>query len=187
MKYRESNMPSSDQWDTFFDPNYILDQLGVNKSVNTFIDIGCGYGTFLFPAAHLVKNMAIGIDPEMIKHCNDHSKTHNITNVEVLLGDIDTINPDIYKSHGIIDYVALFNILLCEEPIKLLKYAHDLLVYNGKVGVIHWKHENTPRGPSMQIRPKPEQIVNWGHEAGLKNSIYVDLPPYHFGIVFTKI
>ena len=188
MKYRESDMPSNDQWETFFDLQFVLERIGVDKSVNIFIDIGCGYGTFLFPAAKIVKNKVIGIDidPEMIKHCKEYSEKHGFTNVELILGDIDTIQIDNIKSKGIIDYIALFNMLHCEEPIKLLKYSYDLLEMNGSVGVIHWKYEKTPRGPSMQIRPKPEQIIKWGDEAGFKVKNTVELPPYHFGIVFIK-
>lgn len=37
---------------------------------------------------------------------------------------------------------------------------------NGKIGVIHWKHEETLRGQSMDIRPKPQDIIEWALVVG---------------------
>jgi hypothetical protein len=45
---------------------------------------------------------------------------------------------------------------------------------------------NTPRGPSMEIRPTPETIIGWATKTGLSLEKYVELPPYHFGLVFIK-
>jgi hypothetical protein len=49
--------------------------------------------------------------------------------------------------------------------------------------VIHWRHGDTPRGPHLDIRPTPEQIIQWANAAGLEpaSSIF-DLPPWHYGI-----
>jgi hypothetical protein len=34
--------------------------------------------------------------------------------------------------------------------------------------VIHWRYDAaTPRGPSMEIRPRPEQIGKWADQTGL--------------------
>lgn len=188
MKYRESNMPTSDLWGTFFNPKDILNQLGVDNKIDTFLDIGSGYGTFLFPAVDIVRNKVIGIDidPEMINLCKDYVSKNNLSNVELILGDIDTIQIEYLKSIADIDYIALFNMLHCEKPTKILKYAYDILEPNGRVGVIHWKYEKTPRGPSMEIRPKPENIIEWAEGVGLTAINQIDLPPYHYGIKFIK-
>ena len=90
------------------------------------------------------------------------------------------------KYKGEIDYITLFNILHCEEPTKLLKNIYDILNNFGKIGITHWKHEKTPRGPSMEIRPTPEMIVNWALKAGFTLEKQVDLPPYHYGLIFVK-
>ena len=82
----------------------------------------------------------------------------------------------------------LFNILHTEEPVKLLNEAFRVLKHGGKVGVIHWKYsETTPRGPSLEIRPKPEQCTNWMIEAGFKiDKGPISLPPFHYGIIGIK-
>lgn len=74
----------------------------------------------------------------------------------------------------------MFNILHCEEPVELLRNTLGLLKTGGKIGVIHWINEDTPRGPSLEIRPKPETIIKWASDIELILKKQVELPPYHF-------
>ncbi len=67
-----------------------------------------------------------------------------------------------YCKDNSVDYVMLFNILHAEDPVSLLKEAHRILKRDAKVGVIHWIYsDSTPRGPSLDIRPKPHQCIQW--------------------------
>ncbi len=57
----------------------------------------------------------------------------------------------------------------------------------GMIGVIHRnRDETTPRGPSMDIRPGPEQIIEWTKEAGFAVVKQIDLPTYHYGSALKK-
>ena len=55
----------------------------------------------------------------------------------------------------------------------------------GLLAIIHWNHDpDTPRGPSMDIRPTPDDCVRWVEAAGFTIlAAQVDLPPYHYGII----
>jgi len=189
MKYRDSGMPEENMWKTFFNPAKILKKMEINEALNSYLDIGCGYGTFLFPAAEIVGN-AVGfdIDENMIKHCEQLKLNLKKDNIRLIAGDISSGENGFlqteYKNY--FDYVSLFNILHCEEPVALLKLADDLLNNTGKIGAIHWQYKKTPRGPSMEIRPRPEQIIEWAKKVKLKLKKSVDLPPYHYGLIFTK-
>lgn len=190
MKYRESGMPNEETWNTFFTPMEILNKMNINNQIKILIDIGCGYGTFLLPMAKLIGKKVIGIDidDEMIKVCRNKVKEYNIENIDLMKGDIstdETLNK-LKKYIGEIDYISLFNILHCEEPTNLLESIYNLLNDNGRIGVIHWKYEKTPRGPSMEIRPKPEMIINWAVKIGFKLEKQVELLPYHYGLIFKK-
>ena len=64
MKIRESGMPPQDVWDAFFDPDGILDRLGLDGSVTDAVEFGCGYGTFTMPAANRVSGRVLALDIE---------------------------------------------------------------------------------------------------------------------------
>ncbi|MGY0372384.1 class I SAM-dependent methyltransferase [Clostridium sp. JNZ J1-5] len=190
MKYRESGMPSEELWQSFFNPVDTLKQMGVEKNIRTLIDIGCGYGTFLIPAAKLVSMNVIGIDVDekMVESCTSKIQANHIQNVYLIHGDISTESTieELKKYKTEIDYITLFNILHCENPLDLLQSVYDVLNKNGKIGVIHWRHEETPRGPSMEIRPKSETIIEWASKVGFTLEKRIELLPYHFGLVFEK-
>ncbi|QGU95985.1 methyltransferase domain-containing protein [Clostridium bovifaecis] len=44
----------------------------------------------------------------------------------------------------------------------------------------------TARGSSMEVRPKPETIIEWASKAGFTLKSQIDIPPYHFDLVFTN-
>ncbi len=87
-----------------------------------------------------------------------------------------------------VDYVMLFNILHHENPQTLLQEAHRVLRASGKLGIIHWAHdETTPRGPPLSMRPRPEQCRQWAVDAGfLPVSDTLALPPFHYGLVLAR-
>lgn len=189
MKYRESGMPGEQVWNNFFNPEQILHDLDIDGGIDILLDIGCGYGTFLIPAAKQV-HLAIGIDidREVIESAKEKIRMQGLENVKLLTADIsaEQTQNELAEYKGKIGYVCLFNILHCEEPVKLLCSASNLLKEGGKIGIIHWRHEDTPRGPSMQIRPTPDAVIGWASETGLSLVKQADLPPYHYGLVFMK-
>ncbi|EKD25852.1 MAG: methyltransferase type 11 [uncultured bacterium] len=187
MKARESGMPDRIMWENFFNPEKVLTTLGLNNRIVDIAEFGCGYGTFTIPAAKIISGViyALDIEPEMIRITGAEATKQNLSNVKVILRDfIDTGTglPD-----ESVDYVMLFNILHLENPAGLLTEAERILKRNGKLGIIHWKHDSTtPRGPSMEIRPKPENCIIWAQAAGFTDPKQYDLKPYHYGIVLIK-
>ena len=83
------------------------------------------------------------------------------------------------------DGCLLFNILHHDEPVAMLSAAAGIVRPGGRLFVIHWRHDpETPRGPELSIRPRPEEIVAWAALAGLGLCDEVhDLPPWHYGLV----
>ena len=67
MKIRESGMPERDMWEKFFDPMRILATLGLNKKINDVAEFGCGYGTFIIPAAKIIKGNGAAHIPQGIQ------------------------------------------------------------------------------------------------------------------------
>jgi len=187
MKIRESGMPDRNIWEKFFDPTKILATLGLNSQTVDVVEFGCGYGTFTVPVAKIIKGRiyALDIEPDMIRLTGEEVKKQGLSNVEIIQHDFMAEGSGL--SDESIDYVMLFNILHLEKPMVLINEAKRILREGGKLGIIHWNYDpKTPRGPSMDIRPKPEQCIKWAESAGFSNPVQYDLKPYHYGIVLTK-
>jgi ubiquinone/menaquinone biosynthesis C-methylase UbiE len=187
MKIRESGMPEEKEWTEFFNPSIILEILGINNSIRDVADFGCGYGTFTIPAAKIIRGKiyAIDTDSSMITIVECKAKEYHLHNVVTIKRDFVAEGSGLKESS--VDYVMLFNILHAEKPLNLLKEAYRILVDDGQVGIVHWNYDpTTPRGPPMEIRPKPEQCIKWAENVGFKTPRRYDLKPYHYGIVMKK-
>jgi SAM-dependent methyltransferase len=184
MKVRESGMPEAGMWHTFFAPGAILDAMGLTGNVRDAVDFGCGYGTFAIPAAKRIQGIlhAFDIDPDMIEATWRLAEQENVHNVRLHLCDFVTDGTGLEAAS--VDYVMLFNILHAEDPLRLLREAWRILTPGGHAGVVHWNYDpDTPRGPPMAIRPRPEDCRRWIEEAGLLiEKPQIDLPPFHYGI-----
>lgn len=188
MKVLESDMPEEGLWKSFFSPDAIFDELELTGNMRDVVDFGCGYGTFTIPAAKRIQGTLHGFDvePDMIETNRRYAKQQDLGNVRLYLRDFMADGTGLSDSS--VDYVMLFNILHAEDPVGLLSEAFRILHDGGTAGIMHWNYDpETPRGPPMNIRPRPEQCVLWAESAGFiiarKN---IALPPYHYGIVAKK-
>lgn len=187
MKIRESGMPERDMWEKFFDPAKIIATLGLNSRTVDVAEFGCGYGTFTIPAAKIIKGKvyAFDIDPDMIRLTNEEARNQRLSNVEAIQRDFMADGSGLPEES--VDYAMLFNILHLENPTALLREAHRILKTGGRLGIIHWNYDpTTPRGPSMDIRPKPQDCLRWAESVGFSQPVQYDLKPYHYGIVLIK-
>jgi SAM-dependent methyltransferase len=187
MKIRDSGMPEREMWENFFLPAKILETLGFGHGVQDAVEFGSGYGTFTIPAAKMIsgKLFAFDIEPEMVEATKSGAIKEEIKNLEVFARDFMAEGTGLKSAS--VDFAMLFNILHLEEPGNLLSEANRILKEGGRVGIIHWNYDpSTPRGPSMDIRPKPEDCIEWAKNAGFIEPEQFDLKPYHYGIVMTK-
>ena len=189
MKTRDSGMPDEELWASFFQPEAILYRLGLRNLTGDVVEFGCGYGTFTLPAAARTTGIvhAFDIEPDMVALVEAKAKAVSIGNIRPLLRDFVTEGTGLGSETA--DYVMLFNILHAVESPAMLAEAIRVLRPGGLLGVIHWSYdERTPRGPTMDIRPRPEQCRDWAIRAGFRllPPGIIDLPPYHYGMAFTK-
>ncbi len=173
-------MPDEQYWETLFDVPLILARLNIAR-FHDVAELGCGYGTFTEPVARAISGTVytFDVEPEMIAR----------TEERVAGLRVECANRDVMEAgFGVqVDAVLLFNILHCEQPVRLLRHAADALKPNGEVLVIHWRFGETPRGPELSIRPKPEQIIESAGEVGLISiAEVIDLPPWHYGMRFRR-
>ncbi|HEY3395956.1 MAG TPA: class I SAM-dependent methyltransferase [Lacipirellulaceae bacterium] len=180
MKVRDSGMPDEAYWESLFDVPRILARLGISR-FHDVAEFGCGYGTFTVPIARAVSGTVytFDVDPAMLARTAERC-----ARLRVVCEKRDVME----AGFGLkADAALLFNILHCENPVALLRHSAEALKGGGEVLVIHWRYGETPRGPSLRIRPKPEQIVEWAREAGLQLAgEIIDLPPWHYGLALRK-
>jgi SAM-dependent methyltransferase len=187
MKGRESGMPDKGMWEGFFSPTKILETLGFNSGVRDAVEFGCGYGTFTIPAAKMIsgKLFALDIEPAMVEATKAEAVKSGIKNMEAIVRDFMAEGTGLESES--VDYAMIFNILHLEDPVSLLREANRILRKGGRVGIIHWNYDPaTPRGPSMDIRPKPENCIKWATEADFADPKQFDLRPHHYGISLIK-
>jgi SAM-dependent methyltransferase len=182
-------MPAVEQWESYFDVVGILASLGCRDLSGDAIEFGCGYGTFTIPLAQRIPGtvFALDIDPLMVAATAARTLHAGLKNI--IVAQRDFVAEGCGRESESASLVLLFNILHIEDPVILLKEAHRVLRTGGIVGVIHWNYDaRTPRGPPLDIRPKPEQCRAWGEQAGLRWVRDQCLPgsPWHWGMVLEK-
>ncbi|HNR33490.1 MAG TPA: class I SAM-dependent methyltransferase, partial [Candidatus Hydrogenedentes bacterium] len=162
-----------------------LDCLGIDGRIRDAVELGCGYGTFSIPVARRLLGTlyTVDVDPAMVARTRARAEAQSVTNL--VCKALDVMAEGFGVPPASMDACLLFNILHCEEPVRLLRLAGDTLRDGGAAFVIHWRYDPaTPRGPSMDIRPRPEQIIAWALETGLftHDGKVIDLPPWHYGL-----
>lgn len=185
MKIRESGMPEEALWESFFDVDLVLCRLGIDRSMADVMELGCGYGTFTLPVARRISGLlrAFDVEKDMVVRTRQRAAEAGLRNVVVKQRDV--IHSGFGAAPGSQDGCLLFNILHCDEPIAILREARRCMRPGGRVLAVHWRSDvATPRGPSLAIRPRPQQIVSWAIRSGLQpEGAGLDLPPWHFGLV----
>lgn len=188
-KVRESEIPSLELWEGFFDPDAVVRALGCGSAPGDAVEFGCGYGTFTLAAARRISGTlyTFDIDPSMVRTTIERTARAGLSNVIVEVRDF--VAAGCGRPDGSAGFAMLFNILHLEDPVKLLREARRVVGVGGLVSAIHWRRDlETPRGPSFEIRPQPARCRAWAEQVGLRWLDSPDLPksPWHWGMVFER-
>ncbi len=187
MKGRESGMPSETYWETFFNVEATLDILTGPSIAGNVLEFGCGYGSFTLPVARRTTGYvtALDIDPEMVDCVQRKLAVDHISSVLTDVRDFVALGSGV--ATGSQSHAMIYNLLHLEQPIMLLHEAYRSLQDGGLLSIIHWRSDiPTPRGPSLAIRPTPEQCKVWMAEAGFRQIESINLQtccPFHFGLL----
>jgi len=182
-------MPEEEMWAGFFEPADVLHLLGLRPSCEDVVDFGCGYGTFTIPAARIAAGVvhALDLEPDMVRATQEKAVAERLRNVRVYVRDFVADGSGLQAAS--VEYAMLFNILHAEHPRVLLQEAFRVLVPGGRLGISHWNYDpTTPRGPSMDIRPRPGECQEWAEQCGFRllSPGLIQLPPYHYGLAFAR-
>jgi len=191
MKVRESGMPDEAYWDTFFDPDGVIERLGcVANSSDRIVEFGSGYGTFTLAAARRTYGTvhALEIEPDLVELLRAKAQALGLRNVNAIRRDF--LEEGSGLADGSVDHAMAFNILHLEQPMVLLAEAHRVLASGGTLSIVHWKVDPaTPRGPPMAMRPTPGQCRAWAEQCGFSFVRAEDLSPlcpHHWGLLLRR-
>ena len=188
-----TTMPDAEWWQALWpDPEEVLIQMGVPPGTVT-VDLCSGDGLFTLALAGIAARLyAIDIDPIILDRARARAAAAGLTNCDFAVADamtVDAIVPEL------VDYVLLANTFHgVADQVGLARAVAAILKPSGQFGIINWhrrpREETTvlgqPRGPKTEMRMEPADIAAVVEPAGLVLNRTVELPPYHYGVVFRR-
>jgi SAM-dependent methyltransferase len=191
MKGRESGMPGEDYWQSFYDADCIVTKLECTQAgTESIAEFGGGYGTFTFPAARRTTGIVhtFDIEPDLVTLIRHRAHESGLSNVQAELRDF------VLQGTGLpgtsVDHAMIYNLLHIENPVGLLEEAFRILKPGGQVSIVHWKYDPaTPRGPSLNIRPRPRQCRAWAEAAGfafVREQDLAECCQHHYGLLLAR-
>ena len=188
-----TTMPDADWWQALWpDPAKVLAEMGVEPGM-VAVDLCCGDGLFTVPLVRIAKRVyAIDIDPAMLDRARARVAEAGAANCEFVVADAMTVDAVVPEP---VDYVFLANTFHgVPDQLGLARAVAALLKPKGQFGIINWHRrprEETvvlgqPRGPKTEMRIEANDVAAIVKPAGLSLNRTVELPPYHYGVVFQK-
>lgn len=186
-------MPDPGWWQALWpDPGKVLDALGVRRGI-VAVDLCCGDGLFTAALARVACRVyAIDIDPQMIGRAK-------ASVVQAGADPCDFIEADAMDVAAVVrtavDFVLFANTFHgVPDKQGLTRAVASILKPGGKFALINWQRrprEETvvlgqPRGPQTGMRMSPEDVLAAVEASRLRHVRTVELPPYHYGMVFEK-
>lgn len=148
-------------------------------------------GWFTLELASVARRVtAIDIDRTMLNVARDRLARAGATNCQFVEGDAYDLAT---LSDEPADFVFLANAFhgVPDQP-RLARAVRTTLKGRGLFTVVNWHQrprEETvilgePRGPKTELRMSPAQTIKSVEAGGLSFAQLVELPPYHYGVIF---
>jgi len=184
-------MPTAGWWEALWpDPAGVLAAVGLRPGMDV-IDVCSGDGWFTLQIAKIARRVAaIDIDPNLLEVAKHRLLESDVNNCEFIAGDAY----DIAKLAGSADFVFLANAFHgVPDRARLAKAVAATLKPNGLFAIVNWHKRprdetpilGEPRGPKTELRMSPEETIKSVEAGGLKFTKLVEIPPYHYGVVFS--
>jgi len=186
-----TTMPDADWWQALWpNPAKVLAEVSVEPGM-VAVDLCCGDGLFTVPLASIAKHVyAIDIDPAMLDRARARVAAAGVANCEFVVADAMTVDAVVPEP---VEYVFLANTFHgIPDQLGLARAVAAMLKPEGQFAIVNWHRRprgetvvlGKPRGPKTEMRMEPNDVAAIIKPAGLFLNRVVDLPPYHYGVVF---
>lgn len=197
-KFPATGMPDGDWWQALWpDPEGVLRRLGVDFGV-TVLDLCCGDGHFTAPLAHIVggigRVMALDLDADLLEQAKARTKAAGIPSTAVRWLHCDASDL-VGKVPSAPEYVFIANTFHgVPDKQQMARDVFNAMKPGGQFAIVNWHHRTRdetpvlgqPRGPETKMRMTPEMVMDEVLPVGFRLHGIVELPPYHYAIVFDK-
>jgi len=185
-------MPTAGWWEALWpNPASVLSAVGLRPDMDV-IDLCSGDGWFTLQIAKIGRHVsAIDIDPNLLDVAKHRLTEGAVNNCKFIAGDAY----DIAKLAGPADFVFMANAFHgVPDRIRLAKAVGAALRPDGQFAIVNWHKRSRdetpilgePRGPKTELRMAPEETIKSVEAGGLKFVKVVEIPPYHYGVVFQR-
>jgi protein-L-isoaspartate O-methyltransferase len=189
--FEGTEMPTAGWWEALWpDPAEVLKAVGLEPNMDA-IDLCCGDGWFTTEMARVARRVvAIDIDRNMLDVARHRLTDAGTTNCDFVAGDAYELTTLVQRP---VDFIFLANAFhgVPDQP-RLAQLIRKTLKPGGRFAVVNWhqrpREETTilgePRGPKTDLRMSPLQTIKSVEAGGLLFAKLVELPPYHYAVVF---
>jgi ubiquinone/menaquinone biosynthesis C-methylase UbiE len=190
--FQGTEMPTAGWWEALWpDPASVLAAVGLRPDMDV-IDLCAGDGWFTLQIAKIARHVsAIDIDPNLLEVAKHRLTEGGINNCKFIAGDAYAIA----KLAGPADFVFMANAFHgVPDRVRLARAVGAALKPEGQFAIVNWHkrpREETPilgepRGPKTELRMAPEETIKSVEAGSLKFVRVVEIPPYHYGVVFRR-
>ncbi len=186
-------MPTAGWWEALWpNPASVVAAAGIARGMDV-VDLCSGDGWFTLRIAKVARHViAIDIDPELLEVARHRLAEAAVTNC-------DFVSENAYRLHELVrrkvDFVFMANAFhgVPDKP-RLTRAVSTVLKPRGRFAIVNWhqrpREETTvlgePRGPRTELRLSLEQTVEGVEAGGLKLVARVEVPPYHYAVMFEQ-
>jgi len=182
-------MPTAGWWEALWsNPAGVLTAVGLRSGTDV-IDLCSGDGWFTLQIAKIARHvLAIDIDATQLEVARHRLAESGVTNCEFIAGDAYDI-----AAAGPADFVFMANAFHgVPDRARLARAVGAALKSDGQFAIVNWHKRprdetpilGEPRGPKTELRMSPEETIKSVEAVGLKFTKMVEIPPYHYGVVF---
>lgn len=154
-------------------PDHVIEKLDL-KSNDVVADLGAGVGYFTIPIAQRTKNTvyAIDIEPKMLRMLEENVDYEHITNIQVLVSDLENIQ---LEDQSVDKVIVAFVLHEVPDLNKALQEIKRILKPDGKALIVNWEAVEMDMGPPVHERIPSEEMMKLLNDDGCSETTRLPL------------